>query len=426
MPDFVTGFQPEPTLTLAPPDVDSDSDAILKQSADPNVLFLDFTDRPQVAVSVPIHEQLYLGRFHENDPFTHRLDLTDHQGFTKGVSRVHAQIRHADNGWWIEDLGSSNGTWLNRERLVPNEPTRLEIRNTIQLANLRFHLFLPHKVFSGMTLPINTGMSRPMHVIQVEDDKHLREILEVTFREADANLNLHQFVSADDAVEYIEKNGHNVDLFLLDIRLPGVLNGLTLAAKIREFKCPGYIILSSAYTSPGIDVLKSLNAEYLPKPLHILEIAPRLLSYRLKEGAPPKTAELPAIPVELPLAEAPQEPTAAPKSEPPKSEATRPTEPAAPPTLENKELPAHTAIEAPAIKADEPEDDTLVVRPKELVLPEQIPFVDDPDFQATRPAALRPVAPQRSYSIAAVPEAEQQTGPYRSNLARMIRRLLHL
>jgi pSer/pThr/pTyr-binding forkhead associated (FHA) protein len=424
MPDFVTGFQPEPTLTLAPPDVDSDSDAILKQSADPNVLILDFTDRPQVAINVPINEQLYLGRFHENDPFIHRLDLTDHQGFTKGVSRVHAQIRHAENGWWIEDLGSSNGTWLNRERLAPNEPTRLEIRNTIQLANLRFHLFLPHKVFSGMTLPINTGTSRPMHVIQVEDDKHLREILEVTFREADANMNLHQFVSADDAVEYIEKNGHSVDLFLLDIRLPGVLNGLTLAAKIRELKCPGYIILSSAYTSPGLDVLKSLNAEYLPKPLHILEIAPRLLSYRLKEEAPPKTAELPVIPVELPVVEpaVPEEPLEAPKSEPPKSEAPKLTEPVvSQPTLEAKEPPAQAAI-----VPDEPEDDTLVVRPKELLLPEQITIGGDPDFQATRPAALRPVVPQRSYSIEAVPEEEQQTGPYRSNLARMIRRLLHL
>ena len=87
-------------------------------------------------IGVPINQQLYLGRFQESDSFLHRLDLTDHQGFTKGVSRVHAQIRHTGDGWWIEDLGSSNGTWLNRERLAPREPTHLEIKNTIQLANL--------------------------------------------------------------------------------------------------------------------------------------------------------------------------------------------------------------------------------------------------------------------------------------------------
>lgn len=397
MPDFVTGFQPEPTLTLTPQDFDSDSDVILKQSADPDILILDFTDRPQIAVNVPSNQELYLGRFHDGDPFTHRLDLTDHQGFTKGVSRVHAQIRHTEDGWWIEDLRSSNGTWVNRERLAPHEPIRLEIKNTIQLANLRFHLFLPHKIFSGMTLPINTGTSRPMQVVQVEDDKHLRDILEATFREADPNLNLRQFVSGDDALLYIERSGHTVDLFLLDIRLPGVLNGLTLAAKIRELDCPGHIILSSAYTSPGIDVLKSLNAEYLPKPLHILEIAPRLLSYRLKESPPPKTAELPPIFHDQP---------------------PEPAESAEPPKLEEAEHPVQAAIELA-----EPDDETLVVKPAE---PPQLPSIDVPDSQATRPAALRHdlLPPQRSYSIASVPEA--QTGPYRNNLARMIRRLLHL
>jgi DNA-binding response OmpR family regulator len=411
MPDFVTGFQPEPTLTLEPETVDSDADTILKQSADPDVLILDFTDRPQIAVGVPINQQLYLGRFQETDPFQYRLDLTDHQGFTKGVSRVHAQIRHTGDGWWIEDLGSSNGTWLNRERLAPREPTHLEIKNTIQLANLRFHLFLPHKVFSGMTLPINTGTNRPMHVIQVEDDKHLREILEVTFREADPSLNLHQFVSADDAVQYIEQCGHTVDLFLLDIRLPGELNGLTLAAKIRELKCPGHIILSSAYTSPGLDVLKSLNAEYLPKPLHILEIAPRLLSYRLKYSPPPKTAELPGIFSDQPVAELAEL-----------------TEPAAPPILENAAPPVQAAAEV-AVKVVERDDETLSVKPAGLVESlAQAGLIDNPDFQATRPAALRlePLSAQRSYSIVAVPVEEQQNGPYRSNLARMIRRLLHL
>jgi predicted component of type VI protein secretion system len=33
------------------------------------------------------------------------------------VSREHAAIRREDDGWWIEDLGSSNGTWFRRARL---------------------------------------------------------------------------------------------------------------------------------------------------------------------------------------------------------------------------------------------------------------------------------------------------------------------
>jgi len=33
------------------------------------------------------------------------------------VSREHAVIRREVDGWWIEDLGSSNGTWLDQARV---------------------------------------------------------------------------------------------------------------------------------------------------------------------------------------------------------------------------------------------------------------------------------------------------------------------
>jgi hypothetical protein len=33
------------------------------------------------------------------------------------VSREHAVIRREADGWWIEDLGSSNGTWIDRSRV---------------------------------------------------------------------------------------------------------------------------------------------------------------------------------------------------------------------------------------------------------------------------------------------------------------------
>jgi len=33
------------------------------------------------------------------------------------VSREHAIIRREEDGWWIEDLGSSNGTWYHQARI---------------------------------------------------------------------------------------------------------------------------------------------------------------------------------------------------------------------------------------------------------------------------------------------------------------------
>ncbi|OIQ73793.1 FHA domain-containing protein FhaB [mine drainage metagenome] len=33
------------------------------------------------------------------------------------VSGVHALLQQTETGWWIEDLGSTNGTWINGKRM---------------------------------------------------------------------------------------------------------------------------------------------------------------------------------------------------------------------------------------------------------------------------------------------------------------------
>lgn len=49
------------------------------------------------------------------------------------ISRRHAEIRHEKGEVWVADLGSSNGTFVNDVRLMPNQPVRL-----IGGAKLRF------------------------------------------------------------------------------------------------------------------------------------------------------------------------------------------------------------------------------------------------------------------------------------------------
>lgn len=50
------------------------------------------------------------------------LDLSDMDAFNLGLSRRHAMICRKDSGYEIVDLASTNGTWLNTERLIPNKP----------------------------------------------------------------------------------------------------------------------------------------------------------------------------------------------------------------------------------------------------------------------------------------------------------------
>jgi serine phosphatase RsbU (regulator of sigma subunit)/pSer/pThr/pTyr-binding forkhead associated (FHA) protein len=51
----------------------------------------------------------------------------------KAVSRQHAQILHREDGFYIEDLGSSNGTFVNGKRLGPHSPVRLTERDALQI-----------------------------------------------------------------------------------------------------------------------------------------------------------------------------------------------------------------------------------------------------------------------------------------------------
>ena len=53
------------------------------------------------------------------------------------ISRVHARFRTSDNGWTIEDLGSTNGTKVNGVLIA--EPTLLSHGQLIALGSLQLH-----------------------------------------------------------------------------------------------------------------------------------------------------------------------------------------------------------------------------------------------------------------------------------------------
>lgn len=56
------------------------------------------------------------------------------------VSRSHARLRWDGVGWWIEDLGSRNGTYVNNIAIAPNVPTKLENGSMIGVGGVAFQL----------------------------------------------------------------------------------------------------------------------------------------------------------------------------------------------------------------------------------------------------------------------------------------------
>jgi pSer/pThr/pTyr-binding forkhead associated (FHA) protein len=72
------------------------------------------------------------------------LDLSKLGGYHLGLSRQHVRIRRAGNGYEVTDLSSTNGTWLNDERLSPNQPYPLASGSQLRLARMRlFVVFRP-------------------------------------------------------------------------------------------------------------------------------------------------------------------------------------------------------------------------------------------------------------------------------------------
>ncbi len=58
--------------------------------------------------------------------------------FNKAISRVHCKINYKNNTYFITDLGSANGTFVNKNRLVANQPMQIKSGDIIRLANSDF------------------------------------------------------------------------------------------------------------------------------------------------------------------------------------------------------------------------------------------------------------------------------------------------
>jgi hypothetical protein len=68
------------------------------------------------------------------------VDLTPYGAEEGGVSRLHARIAQSGDDWTIEDLESTNFTFINRKRIAPKTPTPLNDGDEIRLGRvgLRF------------------------------------------------------------------------------------------------------------------------------------------------------------------------------------------------------------------------------------------------------------------------------------------------
>ncbi len=83
-----------------------------------------------------------LGRITEGQPILPDVDLTPFEAYSQGVSRLHAALKVVDQRVVVVDLGSSNGTRVNGQKIVPNVDYPISHGDILALGRLRIQMLL--------------------------------------------------------------------------------------------------------------------------------------------------------------------------------------------------------------------------------------------------------------------------------------------
>ena len=100
-----------------------------------------YIDNASEPLTIQLVRQAVFGRYTPGSMSQPRIDLEPYRAYSKGVSRMHAAIRRLDSGLVIEDLQSSNGTWVNMVRLQPYHPCPLHSGDIVNLGKLEIQIF---------------------------------------------------------------------------------------------------------------------------------------------------------------------------------------------------------------------------------------------------------------------------------------------
>lgn len=100
---------------------------------------LSMTGPRLVVTGAPIplpKDDVLIGRIRPGVTPIPDVDLVPHGGDQKGVSRQHARMLHGSGGWVLEDLKSTNGTFLNGKQVAPGQQVRVRTGDIIRFGTL--------------------------------------------------------------------------------------------------------------------------------------------------------------------------------------------------------------------------------------------------------------------------------------------------
>lgn len=113
---------------------------IAVKNTEPNVS-LHIIESGQV-LHLKDRKEFTLGRTVDGQPILPDVDLTPFDAFSLGVSRLHAAIRIVNREVVVTDLGSSNGTRVNGQKIVPHVDYPINHGDIIAVGKLKIQVII--------------------------------------------------------------------------------------------------------------------------------------------------------------------------------------------------------------------------------------------------------------------------------------------
>ncbi len=232
-----------------------------------------------MTVRMEVKNRIIVGRSDVNDNLFPDLDLTPYGGLQQGVSRQHAAIIAETDRLLIIDLESTNGTFVNGERLQANKPFRLRHGDEVHIGKIgidvRLEIIPKHEaIFRGQPwvhLPEKVRTAEGQHILIIEDNLEVAETLKSYLNSTGYEVQIVRTVDAAyEAVSQVIPNAVIVNLELDEI------NGLAFCRHVQRLpnntRVP-VIVLSEKADSDYVGAVMAAGLDvFLGKPVGMDEL----------------------------------------------------------------------------------------------------------------------------------------------------------
>ena len=126
---------------IQPEDLRKPEPVIVPRSKIGSLLALHILDAGQI-LPLTDREELTIGRISEGQTIFPDVDLTAFKAYEKGVSRQHISIKKTEQGFFVTDLSSVNGTQLNGKKILSGQLFPLANGDILSLGKLKIQVLI--------------------------------------------------------------------------------------------------------------------------------------------------------------------------------------------------------------------------------------------------------------------------------------------